>query len=180
MNQFFATCPRGLEVVLAEELVALGAHHAKATDGGASFAGTMALCYRVNLESRIASRVLWQIDSAPYRIEEDVYQRARSLPWENLFTPHDTIAVKVTAQRCQLKSLEFITLRIKDAACDHFRELTGIRPSVDTKQPDVRIHAYFDAQQFTLYLDTSGETLFKRGYRQFTGEAPLRENLAAS
>ena len=179
MNQFFATCPRGLEAVLAEELAALGAHHAKATDGGASFSGTMALCYRVNLESRVASRVQWQIDSASYRIEEDVYQRARSLPWENWFTPHDTIAVKVTAQRCQLKSLEFITLRIKDAACDHFRDLTGIRPSVDTKQPDVRIHAYFDAQQFTLYLDTSGETLFKRGYRQFTGEAPLRENLAA-
>lgn len=179
MNQFFATCPRGLEAVLAQELVALGATHAKATDGGASFSGPMALCYRVNLESRVASRVLWQIDHAPYRIEEDVYQRARSLPWENWFTPHDTIAVKVTAQRCQLKSLEFITLRIKDAACDHFRDLTGIRPSVDTKLPDVRIHAYFDTQQFTLYLDTSGETLFKRGYRQFTGEAPLRENLAA-
>ena len=179
MNQFFATCPRGLEAVLAEELIALGAKQARATDGGASFVGTMALCYRVNLESRVASRVLWQIDTATYRIEEDVYQRARSLPWESWFTPHDTIAVKVTAQRCQLKSLEFITLRIKDAVCDHFRDLTGIRPSVDTRAPDVRIHAYFDAQQFTLYLDTSGETLFKRGYRQFTGEAPLRENLAA-
>jgi putative N6-adenine-specific DNA methylase len=179
MNQFFATCPRGLEAVLAQELTTLGAHQVKATDGGASFSGPMALCYRVNLESRVASRVLWQIDSAPYRIEEDVYQRTRGLPWENWFTPHQTIAVKVTAQHCALKSLEFITLRIKDAVCDHFRDLTGIRPSVDTRLPDVRIHAYFDAQQFTLYLDTSGETLFKRGYRQFTGEAPLRENLAA-
>ncbi len=179
MNQFFATCPRGLEAVLAQELATLGANQVKATDGGARFSGPMALCYRVNLESRVASRVLWQIDSAPYRNEEDVYQRARGLPWESWFTPHQTIAVKVTAQHCALKSLEFITLRIKDAACDHFRDLTGIRPSVDTRAPDVRIHAYFDAQQFTLYLDTSGETLFKRGYRQFTGEAPLRENLAA-
>ena len=179
MNQFFATCPRGLEAVLAQELATLGANQVKATDGGARFSGQMALCYRVNLESRVASRVLWQIDQAPYRNEEDVYQRARALPWENWFTPHQTIAVKVTAQHCALKSLEFITLRIKDAACDHFRDLTGIRPSVDTRVPDVRIHAYFDAQQFTLYLDTSGETLFKRGYRQFTGEAPLRENLAA-
>ena len=179
MNPFFATCPRGLEAVLAQELATLGANQVKATDGGASFTGPMALCYRVNLESRVASRVLWQIDSAPYRIEEEVYQRTRSLPWENWFTPHQTIAVKVTAQHCALKSLEFITLRIKDAVCDHFRDLTGIRPSVDTRLPDVRIHAYFDAQQFTLYLDTSGETLFKRGYRQFTGEAPLRENLAA-
>jgi putative N6-adenine-specific DNA methylase len=179
MNQFFATCPRGLEAVLAQELATLGANQVKATDGGARFSGQMALCYRVNLESRVASRVLWQIDQAPYRNEEDVYLRARGLPWENWFTPHQTIAVKVTAQHCALKSLEFITLRIKDAACDHFRDLTGIRPSVDTRVPDVRIHAYFDAQQFTLYLDTSGETLFKRGYRQFTGEAPLRENLAA-
>jgi putative N6-adenine-specific DNA methylase len=179
MNQFFATCPRGLEAVLAQELATLGANQVKATDGGARFSGQMALCYRVNLESRVASRVLWQIDQAPYSNEEDVYLRARGLPWENWFTPHQTIAVKVTAQHCALKSLEFITLRIKDAACDHFRDLTGIRPSVDTRVPDVRIHAYFDAQQFTLYLDTSGETLFKRGYRQFTGEAPLRENLAA-
>jgi putative N6-adenine-specific DNA methylase len=168
-----------LEAVLAQELATLGANQVKATDGGARFSGQMALCYRVNLESRVASRVLWQIDQAPYRNEEDVYLRARGLPWENWFTPHQTIAVKVTAQHCALKSLEFITLRIKDAACDHFRDLTGIRPSVDTRVPDVRIHAYFDAQQFTLYLDTSGETLFKRGYRQFTGEAPLRENLAA-
>ena len=179
MNQFFATCPRGLEAVLAQELATFGANHVKATDGGASFSGPMALCYQVNLESRVASRVLWQIDSASYHLEEDVYQRARSLPWENWFTPHQTIAVKVTAQRCGLKSLEFITLRIKDAVCDHFRDLSGIRPSVDTRLPDVRIHAYFDAQQFTLYLDTSGEALFKRGYRQYTGEAPLRENLAA-
>ena len=179
MDQFFATCPRGLEAVLAQELAALGAAQVSATDGGVRFSGPLALCYRVNLESRVASRVLWQIDSASYRLEEDVYRHARSLPWERWFTPHQTIAVKVTAQRCPLKSLDFITLRIKDAICDFFRDSTGIRPSVDTRMPEVRIHAYFDAQQFTLYLDTSGEALFKRGYREFTGEAPLRENLAA-
>jgi putative N6-adenine-specific DNA methylase len=179
MNQFFATCPRGLEAVLAQELAPLGAEHIVATDGGVRFGGAMSACYRVNLESRIASRVLWQIDRAPYRAEEDIYRRARSVAWDRWFTPHQTIAVKVTAQRCPLKSLDFITLRIKDAVCDFFRDGTGIRPSVDTRLPDVRIHAYFDAQQFTLYLDTSGEALFKRGYRQYTGEAPLRENLAA-
>ncbi len=179
MNQFFATCPRGLEAVLAQELATLGAEHVGATDVGVRFSGPMRACYRANLESRVASRVLWQIDSAPYRSEDDIYRRARSLPWDRWFTPHQTIAVKVTAQRCPLKSLDFITLRIKDAVCDFFRDGTGIRPSVDTRLPDVRIHAYFDAQQFTLYLDTSGEALFKRGYREFTGEAPLRENLAA-
>ena len=179
MEQFFATCPRGLEAVLAQELTALDAEHISATDGGVRFSGALALCYRVNWQSRIASRVLWQIDSAQYRSEEDIYRHARSMPWDRWFTPHQTIAVKVTAQRCPLKSLDFITLRIKDAVCDFFRDGTGIRPSVDTRLPDVRIHAYFDAQQFTLYLDTSGEALFKRGYRQYTGEAPLRENLAA-
>lgn len=179
MHQFFATCPRGLEAVLAQELTALDAAQVSATDGGVRFRGPMAVCYRANLESRVASRVLWQIDSAAYRLEEDVYRHARSMPWERWFTPHQTIAVKVTAQRCPLKSLDFITLRIKDAICDAFRDSVGIRPSVDTRLPEVRIHAYFDAQQFTLYLDTSGEALFKRGYRQFTGEAPLRENLAA-
>ena len=179
MHQFFATCPRGLEALLAQELATFGAQQVKPTDGGVSFSGTMAVCYQVNLESRLASRVLWRIDSASYRVEEDVYQRTRSLPWDQWFTPHQTIAVKVTAQRCGLKSLEFITLRIKDAVCDYFRDSSGIRPSVDTRLPDVRIHAYFDAQQFTLYLDTSGEALFKRGYRQYAGEAPLRENLAA-
>ena len=179
MHQFFATCPRGLETVLVQELSALDAAQVIATEGGVRFSGPMAVCYRANLESRVASRVLWQIDSAAYRLEEDVYRHARSMPWERWFTPHQTIAVKVTAQRCPLKSLDFITLRIKDAICDSFRDSTGIRPSVDTRLPDVRIHAYFDAQQFILYLDTSGEALFKRGYRQFTGEAPLRENLAA-
>ena len=179
MDQFFATCPRGLEAVLAQEITALGAEQVGATDGGVRFSGPLTLCYRINLQSRIASRVLWQIDSAQYRSEEDIYRYARNMPWDRWFTPHQTIAVKVTAQRSPLKSLDFITLRIKDAVCDFFREGTGIRPSVDTRLPDVRIHAYFDAQQFTLYLDTSGEALFKRGYRQYTGEAPLRENLAA-
>jgi putative N6-adenine-specific DNA methylase len=179
MEQFFATCPRGLEAVLAQELTALGAEQVSATDGGARFSGPLPMCYRVNLESRIASRVLWQIDNGYYRTEDDIYKHARNMPWDRWFTPHQTIAVKVTAQRCPLRSLDFITLRIKDAICDFFRDSTGIRPSVDTRLPDVRIHAYFDAQQFTLYLDTSGEALFKRGYRQYTGEAPLRENLAA-
>lgn len=179
MHLFFATCPRGLEAVLVQELTDLKAEHIQPRDGGVQFRGELPLCYRVNLHSRVASRVLWQIDRAPYRNEEEVYQNARALPWDSWFTAHQTIAVKVTAQRCPLKSLEFITLRIKDAICDHFREQSGIRPSVDTHLPEVRIHAYFDAEQVTTYLDTSGEALFKRGYRHFTGEAPLRENLAA-
>ena len=148
-------------------------------DGGVSFGGTLPLAYRVNLNSRIASRVLWAIGDGQYRDEEDIYRGVYGLDWQRLFNRGLTIRVNVAAVASPLRSLEFITLRIKDAACDKFRAQTGSRPSVDTAQPDVRIHAFLDAARFTIYLDTSGEPLFKRGSRQIAGEAPLRENLAA-
>jgi putative N6-adenine-specific DNA methylase len=176
---FFASCPRGLEGALPAELEGLGAQAIVATQGGVQFAGAFALCYRVNLESRIASRVLWRVGHGGYAGEQDLYQAAHDLPWAEWFSAHRTIKVKVSAQHCPLKSLDFVTLRIKDAVCDKFRATAGSRPSVDTHQPDVRIDAFLDHQDFTLYLDTSGEPLFKRGLRQSSGEAPLRENLAA-
>ncbi len=176
---FFAPCPRGLEDVLCAELERLGAQTVVATPGGAGFAGPFALCYRINLESRIASRVLWRVFHGSYRDEQDLYRAARELPWRDWFAPRRTIKVKVSAQHCPLKSLDFVTLRIKDAVCDQFRETTGSRPSVDTRQPDIRIDAFLDHQDATLYLDTSGEALFKRGLRKAAANAPLRENLAA-
>jgi putative N6-adenine-specific DNA methylase len=159
--------------------VALGAADTWATDGGAGFRGDLRLCYRVNLHARIASRVLVKLLSTRYRNEDDVYRSALSVPWHEHFEADCTIRVNVAATASPLRSLDFITLRIKDAVCDRFRSQTGVRPSVDTASPDVRIHAFLDAERFTLYLDTSGEALFKRGYRQRAGEAPLRENLAA-
>lgn len=179
MEHFFATCPRGLEAALAAELSALAAHEVKAVDGGVQFAGPFELCYAVNLESRIASRVLWRVGQAHYRSEQDIYDAARALPWRDWFGPERTIRVNVAAIRSPLKSLDYATLRIKDAACDAFRAATGQRPDVDTRNPDVRIHAFLTATDFTLYLDTSGDALFKRGYRTAASEAPLRENLAA-
>jgi len=176
---FFAPCPRGLEAVLGEELRSLGAQAVTSTPGGASFAGPFELCYRINLESRIASRVLWRLFHGPYRSEQDVYAAAARLPWSQWFSPQRTIKVKVSAQECPLKSLDFVTLRIKDAVCDAFRATSRARPGVDTRQPDIRIDAFLDQSSLTLYLDTSGETLFKRGYRRAGGDAPLRENLAA-
>jgi len=178
-HTFFAPCPRGLEGVLAAELEELGAHDIAATAGGVGFAGAFSLCYRVNLESRIASRVLWRVFHGPYRTEQDVYQAAYDLPWPDWFSARRTIKLKVSAQHCPLTSLDYVTLKIKDAVCDRFRAATGARPSVDTRQPDIRIDAFLDAQHVTLYLDTSGEPLFKRGLRKASGEAPLRENLAA-
>lgn len=150
-----------------------------ATKGGVEFTGPLSLACQVNLESRIASRVLWRVGSGTYASEQDVYDGVFLLPWREWFEPQQTIRVDVVAIRSPLKSLDFTTLRIKDAVCDKFRSVAGQRPSVDTKYPAVRIHAFLDAKRWTIYLDTSGEALFKRGYRETAGEAPLRENLAA-
>ena len=180
MPAFFAPCPRGLEKILSEELNALGAAEVRVTDGGVAFSGDWPLCYRANLESRIASRILWRVqEPKTYRSEQDIYAAALALPWQRWFDVSSTIRVNVTAIKSPLKSLEFITLRIKDAICDKFRERGGQRPSVDTVQPDMRINAFIEGNNFTLYLDTSGEALFKRGMRLQTNIAPLRENLAA-
>lgn len=176
---FFAPCPRGLEAVLRAELEQLGAQDATDVPGGVSFAGPFALCYVINLHSRIASRVLWRVFHGTYRDEHDIFQAAHDLPWHEWFSARRTIKVKVSAQQCPLTSLDFVTLRIKDAVCDRFREAAGARPDVDTSRPDIRIDAFLDHQNVTLYLDTSGEALFKRGFRTAATEAPLRENLAA-
>lgn len=157
----------------------LGATAVEATDGGVGFRGAFSLCYRANLESRIASRVLWRVAGGHYRREDDIYKSVYALPWLDWFAPSRTIMVKVSAKRCPLQSLDFITLRIKDAVCDRFRSLTGERPSVDTREPEVRIHAFLEENDFALYIDTSGAALFKRGLRRTAVEAPLRENLAA-
>ena len=178
-EKFFAPCPRGLETVLAEEIEALRAHEVRAVKGGVQFSGPYQICYTINLESRVASRVLWQVGYTRYDNEKDIYEAARSLPWFDWFGPRRTIRVNVSAIKSPLKSLDFTTLRIKDAVCDAFRAATRRRPDVDTRNPDVRVHAFLTASDCTLYLDTSGEALFKRGYRAGTGEAPLRENLAA-
>jgi putative N6-adenine-specific DNA methylase len=179
LQTFFCPCPRGLEQVLEAELVALGGAHPARVEGGVGVSGPFELCYRLNLHSRIASRVLWRIAQVGYRNEADVYAAVRALEWRSYFTPQRSIRVNVAATHAPLRSLDFITLRIKDAVCDRFRADTGKRPSVDTAQPDVRIHAFFDEAKVTLYLDTSGEPLFKRGLRTAGGQAPLRENLAA-
>ncbi len=179
MERFFATCPRGLELLLAEELRVLGAEKVHAVGGGVQFAGTFSLCYRANLESRIASRVLWQVARADYRSEEDIYRAAYAPRWTDWLDSSRTIRVDLSATRSPLASLNFAALKIKDAVCDKIRRLSGRRPSVDTRHPDIPIQGHLTEDKFTLYLDATGEPLFKRGQRIATREAPLRENLAA-
>ena len=179
MEKFFATCPRGLELLLADELRELNGAKIHAVGGGVQFAGDFILCYRVNLQSRVASRVLWQVATDRYRSEEDIYRATYVLPWTDWFDPARTIRVDVSATKSPVTSLNFVTLKIKDAVCDKVRRLSGRRPSVDTREPDIPIQGHLTDREFTLYLDTTGEPLFKRGRRLATGEAPLRENLAA-
>ncbi len=178
-ERYFAPCPRGLEAVLAAELGRLAATDVTATDGGVGFAGPLDLACRVNLESRIASRILWRVAGGPCRDERALYALVQAIDWKRLFAPTRTLRVDVAATRSPLQSLEFATLRVKDAVCDRLRADTGTRPSIDKRAPDVRVAAYLTECDATVYVDTSGEPLFKRGYRRDTDEAPLRENLAA-
>ncbi len=179
MENYFAPCPRGLETVLCEELSEIGATNVVASDGGAGFSGNPEIAWKANLESRIASRILWKILDSDYLNEKDIYEKTLGLSWEAFFSPDLTIKVNLAATKSPLKSLDFATLRIKDAVCDRLRQKKGRRPSVDTLNPDIRIHAHLTRNRFSLYIDTSGEALFKRGLRHFSVEAPLRENLAA-
>lgn len=181
---YFCPCPRGLEPVLADELNEIAQKSGtlnihQTIPGGVHCSGSLQDGWLINLHSRIASRVLQRIAQSAYRSEDDIYRLAAKQPWENWFSAENTIRIDLAAIKSPLKSLNFTTLRVKDGIADRFRNQTGTRPSVNTHAPDIRISAFLDAHNVTLYLDTSGEALFKRGWRQETGNAPLRENLAA-
>lgn len=175
----FVTCPRGLEALLSQELEQLKCQDIRAVDGGVACKGGMEQVYRINLHSRTASRVLLRLTKSGYRSEQDIYKAAKNIRWTDWFDLEQTFKVKVEGKRAQVKSLDFVGLKIKDAVCDVFRDACSARPSVGKIRPDIRIHAFIDERDIQIFIDTSGEALFKRGYRQDTGEAPMRENLAA-
>ena len=178
-HQFFAICPRGLEALLGDELRAAGASDVKIDAGGVAFRGSLATAYAANLHSRLASRVLWQLAQGGYDDADDLYALARGIAWDEHILPQHSLRVDVTARASPLQSLDFATLRIKDGIVDRLRDISGERPSIDRAAPDVRVFAHLDGHAATLYLDFSGEPLFKRGWRREKGEAPLKENLAA-
>ncbi len=178
-TQYFATCPRGLEALLAEDIAAAGGSAVETTHGGAGFTGTKETGYRLNLHSRIATRVLRRLAGADFSSEQDIYRLAYDIAWPKLFDASRSIRVYVTAVKAPFKSIEYITLKVKDAVCDRFRADCGKRPDVNTAAPDVRIHLYVTDRTATLYLDTSGEPLWLRGQKIAKVAAPLKENLAA-
>lgn len=173
-----------MEAALGEEIGEIAAQSTtlkvhNQVPGGVHCSGTMQDAWLLNLHSRIASRVLMRMAQRSYTTENDIYDLVLEQTWEDWFGPDHTIRVDVTAVKSPLRSLEFTTLKIKDAICDRFRDQYDKRPSVNTREPDMRIVGFLDARNFIVYLDTSGEALFKRGWREETGDAPLRENLAA-
>ncbi len=180
----FLPCAGGVEDFLADEvhgLTGLAGQDLLTLRGGVRVRGDWAAVLRLNLHSRLAQRVLIELARAPYQNEQDLYALAASVAWEGWFTARQTFRVDLTAQASPLKSLNFATLRIKDAVADRFRaQAGGVRPSIDTQRPDVRVQAHLTPEHATIYIDTSGEPLFKRGWRQDKGEAPLKETLAAA
>ncbi len=185
MNQLhlFLPCAAGVEGFLADEVHAvtgLEGDDLMAGRGGVHVRAMWRDAMLLNLHSRLAQRVLVQLAHQPYRGEDDLYAMAHALAWEDWFTARQTFKVEVTATRSPLKSLNFAALRVKDAVADRFRAHGGTRPSVDTHWPDVRIHLHLGETQATVSIDTSGEPLFKRGWREDKGDAPLKETLAAA
>lgn len=176
----FLPCAAGVEDLLLAEVQRITGGSGERRRGGVSLRAAWRDVLALNLHSRLTQRVLVQLSDSPYRSEDDLYEAARSVPWDMWFTPRQSFKVETTAQHSPLKSLNFATLRIKDAVADRFRDKTGIRPDVDTQQPQVRLFAHLTAERLVLYIDTSGEPLFKRGWREDTGEAPLKETLAAA
>ena len=186
MNQLtlFLPCAAGVEDYLAPEVQTItglsGADVVKRR-GGVWVNGSWRAVQLLNLHCRLAQRVLVELSFTEYRNERDLYEAASAVAWEIWFTPRQSIKVEVTAQHSPLTSLNFAALKIKDAVCDRFRDKAhGVRPDVDTRNPDVRIYAHLTTDSCTLYIDTSGEPLFKRGWREDTGDAPLKETLAAA
>jgi putative N6-adenine-specific DNA methylase len=177
--QFFASCPRGLEEELCKELHDLGATDIVPASGGVGFIGDMPTGWKINLWSRLAIRVLWRVGEGHYKKEEDLYQAALALDWPSWFDVTRTIAVTTVGKNSPLPSLNFVSLRIKDAICDRFRAAVNERPSVNTRKPDIPLTLFLSSDRYTLYLDLSGEPLNRRGYRVQPSGAPLNENLAA-
>ena len=181
--QLFLPCAAGVEGFLADEvhgITGLTGNDLLTGRGGVMLRASWREAMLLNLHCRLAQRVLVQLSQTLYRSENDLYQAASEVAWEIWFTTKQTFKIEVTAQHSPLTSLNFAALKIKDAVADRFRAKRGERPDVNTQWPDVRIYAHLTTDHATLYIDTSGEPLFKRGWRADKGDAPLKETLAAA
>ena len=180
MKEFFATCPKGLENLLAVELTNLGAEQVRETVAGVHFKGELAIGYKACLWSRFASRIVLVLSEFQMNDDLDLYLGAHTIPWEEHFSGTATIAVDFTGTNASIRNTQYGALKIKDAIVDRFTKRGHVRPDVDKKSPDIRIMAHLGKGKANITLDLSGPALHQRFYRQGTGEAPLKENLAAA
>ncbi|MCM1984005.1 THUMP domain-containing class I SAM-dependent RNA methyltransferase [Lyngbya confervoides] len=180
MGKYFATVARGLEALAAQELSQLGAKKVKPGFCGVAFQGDRLLLYRVNLWARLPFRVLQRLDSFPCQTAEDLYRGIAALPWSDYLTPDYSLAVTATGKTPQLNHTHFTALQVKNAIVDQQRQQFRSRSPVDLKQPDVRVNVHLDGDRCVVSLDSSGESLHRRGYRPAVGAAPLKESLAAA
>jgi putative N6-adenine-specific DNA methylase len=179
MTAYFATCARGLEPLLGRELAGLGARDVEPGRGGVRFRGDAALLYRANLWLRTAVRVLQPVLEADVRSPDELYDAVRTLNWSEYLSPDHTLAVDCNVRDSAITHSQYAARRVKDAICDQFRERTGVRPSVDPERPMVGLNLHVFRDHATLSLDSSWDSLHKRGSRPIQTKAPLNEALAA-
>ncbi|WP_266159366.1 bifunctional 23S rRNA (guanine(2069)-N(7))-methyltransferase RlmK/23S rRNA (guanine(2445)-N(2))-methyltransferase RlmL [Dyella silvatica] len=180
MSAYFATCPKGLEYLLRDELVAIGATDVRESLAGVHFSGTLETAYRACLWSRLASRILLPLAEFEAGTDDALYAGVQSIDWSQHLASHATLAVDAGTALSKLTHSQYIAQRVKDAIVDQFRQRDGARPGVDTDEPDVRINLRLRRDRATLSLDLAGTPLHRRGWRELQGEAPLKENLAAA
>lgn len=178
--RLFATAPKGIVQLLQTELQQLGAMDLREQPAGVEFSGDLQTAYRVCLWSRCAGRVLLPLKTFQADTPETLYQGVQSIDWSEHFNNHNTLAIDFVSRHSQIQHSQFGAQKVKDAIVDQFRARTGERPSVDVQNPDIRINVFLQHDQAILYLDFSGDSLHRRGYRQSGGAAPLKENLAAA
>ena len=170
---------KGLEEVLAQELIELGANDVQLERRAVSFRGDKALLYRVNLCLRTAIRILVPIASFKVKDTDALYNQVKALNWSQYMTADQTFAIDATVYSESFRNSRFVTYRVKDAIADYWIDKAHKRPSVSTQIPDILLNVHVANEQVTISLDSSGESLHKRGYRVATTEAPISEVLAA-
>ena len=179
-QSWLATCPKGLELLLANELQELGATGVKETVAAVHFEGSLELAYRACLWSRLANRILLPLHSFMLNEVDDLYQQCNDITWESHFTASQSIAIDFIGTSRHIDNTMYGSQRVKDAVVDRIRRIEGERPDVDTKNPDIRIQVRQHKGRVTVSLDISGESLHRRGYRSGQGSAPIKENLAVA
>lgn len=180
MNELFATCSSGLETLLAQELEQLGITKLRRGYGGVYLPKTMQNVYRVNYSSRLTTRLLWPLITFPCKDAKALYEGARRIDWQHYIQPDKSFAIDSHVSHPLLRNSLHAAQVVKDALCDDLREKFGTRPSVDKTAPDLSFHLFIDKGRATISFDTSGAPLYKRGYREQIGGAPIQESLAAA